>query len=223
MRFSATRSRHLSAGTWMVKAGLLAAWLAAGLATARGESPSWQPLFDGHTLGRWRSTPFGGEGEVVVADGCVRIGRGSELSGITWGDDFPTTDYEVSLEARRDDGFDFFCGLTFPVGEESCSFIVGGWGGTVVGLSSIDGRDASDNATTQSRSFADGRWYRVRVRVTAEAIDCFIDDEQVVDEPRAGRRFSVRDEVLPSRPLGIATYATTASLRGIRWRSVESP
>lgn len=189
----------------------------------RGAEPDWRPLFDGRGLGSWRSTPFGGEGEVTVAEGCIHIAPGSDLSGITWAAEFPARAYEVSLEARRDDGVDFFCGLTFPVGEESCSFIVGGWGGTVVGLSSIDGLDAAHNDTTQSRSFESGRWYRVRVKVSPERIACFIDDELVVDQPRAGRRFSVRDEMLPSRPLGIATYATAASLRDIRWRPLASP
>ena len=51
-------------------------------------------------------------------------------------------DYEVTLEGKRVAGDDFFCTTTFPVGESFCSFVVGGWHGTVVGLSSIDGMDA---------------------------------------------------------------------------------
>jgi hypothetical protein len=83
--------------------------------------------------------------------------------------------------------------------------------------------DASENETTRSQTFATGRWYRVLVRVTDDQIACFIDDEQVVDLERAGRRFSVRDSVLPSQPLGIATYATSASLRNLRWRPLRVP
>ena len=46
----------------------------------------------------------------------------------------------------------------------------------------------------------------------------------MVDQPLEGRRISVRNEVTPSQPLGIATYATTAELRNIRWRPVaEAP
>lgn len=204
-------------------------WLAAGIsATAvmhatRAEGPEWKTLFDGRELGRWRSTPFGGEGDVTVAEGQIQIAAGSDLSGITWSGEFPAADYELMLEARRDDGIDFFCGLTFPVGEAWCSLIVGGWGGTVVGLSSIDGFDAAHNQTTQSRSFETGRWYRVAVRVTAERIECMLDGETVVEQKRDGHDFSVRDEVLPSRPLGIATYATAASFRDIRWRPLPSP
>ena len=183
---------------------------------------AWRPLFDGTSLGKWRPTPFGGEGDVVVENGAIRIGMGADLSGITWSGDAPRQDYEISLDAQRADGNDFFCGLTFPVDDEPCSLIVGGWGGGVVGLSSVDGDDAAHNATTLYKEFKPRRWYAVRVRVTRDRIICFIDDEQVIDQPRKGHRFSVRNEVLASRPLGIATYATTALVKNIRWRPVAA-
>ena len=183
---------------------------------------TWRPLFDGKTLGKWRPTGFGGEGEVVVEDGAIRIGMGVDLSGITWSGEVPRQRYEISLDAQRADGNDFFCGLTFPVGEDPCSLIVGGWGGGVVGLSSIDGEDAAHNATTSFKEFKSGRWYAIRVRVSPERIQCFIDDEKVIDQPLEGRRLSIRDEVLPSRPLGIATYATTALVQNIRWRPLPA-
>ncbi len=189
---------------------------------ARGDD-GWKSLFDGESLGRWKRTSFGGEGEVRVDDGAIRIERGSDLSGVTWTGDVPRQDYEIELEAQRVEGNDFFCGLTFPVGEEPCSFIVGGWGGGVVGLSSIDGQDAAHNQTTTFREFQSGRWYTVRVRVTPERIGCWLDDEQVVDQKIAGRIVSIRNEVFPSKPLGIATYATVAKVRNIRWRPVDAP
>jgi len=192
-----------------------------GPAKAARSDDGWKGLFDGESLGRWKRTSFGGEGEVSVADGAIRIERGSDLSGITWTGDVPRQDYEIELEARRVEGNDFFCGLTFPVGDEPCSFIVGGWGGGVVGLSSIDGQDAAHNQTTTFREFETGRWYAVRVRVTPERIGCWLDDEQVVDQKIAGRIVSIRNEVFPSKPLGIATFATVAEVRNIRWRPVE--
>lgn len=181
----------------------------------------WQSVFDGKTLGQWKSTAFGGEGEVKVADGVIRIGMGADLSGITWQGPFPRDHYEISLEARRVDGLDFFCGLTFPVGKEPCSLILGGWGGGVVGLSSIDGADASENSTSQWIDFEQGRWYAVRVCVSGERIRCFLDGKQIIDEARDGREFSVRPEVILSAPLGIASYATTAELREIRYRRLD--
>lgn len=188
-------------------------------AADRAEPPAdWQPLFDGKELGHWKSTPFGGEGEVTAADGVLRIAMGADLSGVTWKGEFPRQNFEIALEARRVEGSDFFCGLTFPVGESSCSLIVGGWGGGVVGLSSIDGEDAANNATTKVVSFAEDRWYDIRVRVTPDRIVCLLDDERIIDQPLEGHELSVREEVVPSQPLGIATYATTAELRKIRWR-----
>jgi hypothetical protein len=196
---------------------------AAGSGTsAAAEADAWRSLFDGTSLGKWRPTGFGGEGEVVVEDGAIRIGMGADLSGITWSGEVPRQGYEISLDAQRADGNDFFCGLTFPVGEDPCSFIVGGWGGGVVGLSSIDGEDAAHNATTSFKEFKTGRWYAIRVRVSPERIVCFIDDAQVVDQPLKDRKLSIRDEVSSSKPLGIATYATTALLKNIRWRPLPA-
>lgn len=181
----------------------------------------WASLFDGQSLDGWQATAFGGEGEVSVDDGAIRMERGSELSGITWQGEFPHENYEITLEARRVEGHDFFCGLTFPVGEEPCSFIVGGWGGGVVGLSSIDGADAAHNDTTEWKEFETGRWYRITVQVSDEAIRCSIDDEQLVDQPRQGHEFSIRPEVFLSKPLGISCYGTVAAVRDLRYRLLE--
>jgi hypothetical protein len=127
-------------------------------------------------------------------------------------------DYEIELQAKRVSGGDFFCGLTFPVGAAYCSFIVGGWAGAVCGLSSLDGDDASENETTRVRDFEQNRWYTVRVRVTADRIQAWIDDEVFADVKTAGRRISIRPEVQDSRPLGIASWRTKAALRAIRLR-----
>jgi len=201
-------------------------WLAIAPAPSPAEDAAapgaWRPLFDGRGLGDWKPTPFGGEGEVTAADGVLRIRMGADLSGVTWQGPFPRQAYELELDARRVDGSDFFCGLTFPVGDDHCSLILGGWGGTVVGLSSIDGEDAANNPTTRLVAFEDRRWYAVRVRVTPERIACLLDGESIVDQPLEGHAVSVRVEVEPSQPLGIATYATTAEIRNIRWRPVAA-
>jgi len=199
-------------------------WCVAVRSSAAAESvpsdapPAWTSLFDGRTLGGWKSANFGGEGDVSVADKRILLDFGDSLTGIVYTRPFPKQDYEIRLEAMRVDGIDFFCGLTFPVAESHCSLIVGGWAGAVVGLSSIDGRDASENETTQYRKFDEGKWYRLRVRVTAERIQCWIDDQQVIDQDIRGRRISTRAEVEPSRPLGIAAWQTKAALRGIEFR-----
>jgi len=197
---------------------------AAGMAVGAmaGMAAEWTPLFDGESMGDWKSTPFGGEGNVAVVEGSLRINAGASLSGVTFGGDFPRQRYELALEARRVEGDDFFCGLTFPVGDDSCSLILGGWGGGVAGRSSIDGNDASANDTTQYREFVRGRGYDVVVRVTPERIEGPLDGEAIIDQPLEGRRISIRHEVEQSRPLGIATYGTTGEARNIRWRRLPA-
>src|SRR5438309_615977 len=112
----------------------------------QADKAGWRPLFDGKTLAGWKSANFGGEGEVEVKDGAIVIERGNNMTGITYDrKDFPRMDYEFTLEGKRVAGNDFFCTTTFPVADSYCSFVVGGWGGTVVGLSSLDSMDASEN------------------------------------------------------------------------------
>src|SRR5690606_25452467 len=106
-----------------------------------------QILFDGKTLAGWKVTDFAGHGEVHVKDGVLRIEMGAGLGGVTYTNPVPKLDYEVTLQARKIAGGDFFCGLTVPVRDSHCTLIVGGWGGGLVGISSIDGMDASENET----------------------------------------------------------------------------
>lgn len=197
-----------------------AAMILAGRGVARPFAQDWESLFDGATLGAWEQTSFGGEGPVRVRDGTIVLEFGDPLTGITWTGDLPRIDYEIALEAMRMAGTDFFCGLTFPVGETSCSLILGGWGGTTVGLSTIDGMDASQNETSQEIRFEDNRWYAVRVRVVTGRITAWLDEKPVVDVDTEGKRIGIRPEVDPSRPLGIASYRTRAALRAIRLRRV---
>ena len=179
-------------------------------------------LFDGKTLDGWKIANFGGEGEVRIEKGEIQLDIGNDMTGITYTKAIPTIDYELTLEAMRTAGGDFFCGLTFPIGKDPCSFIVGGWGGGVVGLSSVDDADASENETTSFHSFDDKKWYKIRVKVTKEKVECWIDKEQVVNLKHVGRRITIRSEVEPCKPLGIATWSTAAALRNIELRRLPA-
>lgn len=196
--------------------------------TAAKSATGERVLFDGRSLAGWKLSGFEGEGDVKVDPAfqgggpAIVIGKGVMLSGITWtrGGELPRTNYELSLEAMRVDGADFFCGLTFPVGKSACTFVVGGWSGMVVGISNIDGADASENETTTGMEFADRRWYRIRVRVTDTRIEAWINDEQKADVEWPGRKISLRPgEIQQSLPLGIASYMTTAAVRNIRLKT----
>jgi len=185
------------------------------------QTVKWRDLFDGRTLADWKVTNFGGEGDVSVKDNQIHMDFGSSLTGITYtGKALPRTNYEISLEAMKVDGVDFFCALTFPVEKSHCSFVVGGWAGAVVGLSSIDGKDASENKTTRYMNFDSERWYKIRVQVTPKNISAWIDEKQVVDQDIVGHKISLRGEVDLSTPLGIAAWETRSALRKIRIREL---
>lgn len=176
-------------------------------------------LFNGKDLSGWRATDFGGHGEIIVRNNEIKIGMGAELSGINWTNAaiLPKANYEIELDAMKLEGNDFFCGLTFPVNNSFCSLILGGWGGNVVGISSLDGADASENDTSTGLYFVRNRWYHVRVQVTPEKILAWVDDEKVVDVKIAGRKVSMRaGEIEQSVPLGIATWQTSSALKNIR-------
>lgn len=191
------------------------------------DAEGWKPLFDGKSLAGWKRTEFAGGGEVRVEPAfrggppAVVVDKGTLLSGFNWTGKVPRTSYEIALEAMKLDGSDFMLGLTFPVGESHASLILGGWGGRVVGISSIDEMDASENATTRAMAFDKDRWYRVRLRVTPEKIQAWLDDQPIVDQEIAGHRISLRPgEIVLSVPLGIATYQTSAAYRNIRLREL---
>jgi hypothetical protein len=173
-------------------------------------------LFDGKSLEGWEITNFGPQGPVYVSGNEIILGMGDGCTGITWKRAFPRTLYEVTLDAKRVAGNDFFCGITFPVGKSPCTLIVGGWGGATVGLSSIDGKDASENETTKIISFEKDRWYHIRLIVTDKFIKSWIDTVKVIDFPIGNRKLSIRPEVELSRPFGIASWTTTAAIRNIR-------
>ncbi|HEY2584197.1 MAG TPA: DUF1080 domain-containing protein [Tepidisphaeraceae bacterium] len=182
-----------------------------------------QSLFDGKTLGHWKSTEFGGEGEAKVENGQLLLTHGETLTGVTWQGAVPAKmNYEIELDAQRVDGSDFFCGLTFPFNATSASLILGGWGGGVCGISCIDDNDAARNDTTSVHAFKAGQWYHVRLRVTPERIEAWVDKEQIVDADVKGKKISVRGEVEASQPLGIATYQTTGAIKNIRLKKLEA-
>ncbi len=182
----------------------------------RRMQPSEISLFDGKTLGQWAITDFGGQGDVYVKDSSIYMEMGNDMTGINWTGPVVKMNYEISLEAKRVTGSDFFCGLTFPVGDNPCSLILGGWGGEVCGLSNLDYYDAANNETTRIIQFEQGRWYRVRLRVTPGKIEAWVDDEKIVDIETTDRKIDIRPEVDLSQPLGIATWQTAGAVRNIR-------
>lgn len=190
--------------------------------TTQPAAVKWRSLFDGKAMGDWKPSGFGGQGDPEVADGTIVLPSGETLTGVTWGGAaIPKTNYEISLEAKRVDGGDFFCGLTFPVADSHATLVLGGWGGTVCGISSLNGDDASANETTRNIRFEKGRWYRARVRVTPDKLRAWLDDETIVEVVTAEKQIDVRPDIAESKPLGITSFRTTAAVRDIKVRDLE--
>ena len=146
------------------------------------------------------------------------------MTGITWTGSFPHSNYEIRLEGARLEGDDFFASMTFPVGKSFCTWVTGGWGGDIVGLSNIDGWDASENETRAYFNFETERWYRFRLQVTDDRIRAWIDDQKITDVSIAGRSVDLRlGEISMSAPLGFASYGTTGGLRKIEYRLLQPP
>jgi hypothetical protein len=178
-------------------------------------------LFDGKSLADWEKVDIGGSGDVSLEDGEMIIAQGESVSGTVYkkAKDLPLQNYEISLETMRVEGADFFCGLTFPVGDlKTClTLVLGGWGGAVTGISSIDGMDASENSTSSYQRFADNTWYKVRLQVTPKDIHVWIDGKEVVNVEIEGRKLGVRPGPIESYlPLSFTTYQTRAAIKNVK-------
>lgn len=182
-------------------------------------------LFDGSSLDNWERTDFAGKGEVLIDEnGSMVLEMGAELSGVHWKGEkeLPKINYEVTLQAKRTMGSDFFCGLTFPFKESHATLVLGGWGGSLIGISSLDDFDASENETGDAYVFEDGKWYDVRLRVTEAKLQVWLNDKMVIDTDVEGRKVSMRfGEIEMSVPFGICTYATTGVIRDISIKNLK--
>lgn len=190
---------------------------------AKPKDPNLVTLFNGKDLGEWEKTQFGGEGDVFVnEDGNLEFDFGAIMTGVNWGGKVPAkSNYEITLEAMKLDGNDFFCALTFPVKESHATFVIGGWGGGIVGISCVDDLNASENETMNVEGFEDDVWYKIRVKVTDDKLEAWIDKDQLVDLDLKDRKISLLPgDVELCVPIGIASFVTRAQYRNIEWRNL---
>lgn len=238
MKLEMTQQRRCLAGWMLVCGGLLLGALPFVQAEDPGEKKSeekasqkadrekpaqmWKSLFDGESLKDWEETNYGTEGGVSVENKSLKLSFGEGCTGVNWKKEFPKVDYEVRLQAQRVEGGDFFCGIVFPVEDTHCSFVVGGWGGAVVGLSAVDGGYADSNPTTKFMTFKNGQWYDIRLRVTKTRVSAWIDDKPVVDLETTGHKLTLHPSVTKAKPFGLCSWMTTAALRKIELRTLTA-
>jgi Domain of Unknown Function (DUF1080) len=197
---------------WMLMCGLAVAGCGKQSEEYGGVEEEWMGL-----AGEWE----GISGGQVDAGESLRIGWGEALTTVRWKGEVPKPPFELELMAKRVDGTDFFCAVTFPARslEECVTLVVGGWGGGTVGISSIDGKDASENETTSQRSFDTDVWYKIRILVKGEKITAWIAGEKVVDVDTTGKKLSLREGAISEcAPFGLATWQTTGLIRNVQLR-----
>lgn len=190
---------------------------------ATQKDAGWKSVLPEKGLEGWEITDFGSQGKVRREKDLLILEMGDPLTGLNLKKlgDFPKENFEIELECKRVEGNDFLCGLTFPVADEFCSFIAGGWGGGLVGLSSVNGFDASENSTASHAVLDNNKWYNFKVSVTQEFVIAWIDDKEVIRQERENNEFSTRIEVFASQPLGLCVFQSTVEVRNFRWRPIK--
>ncbi len=213
--------------------GCPALWLCAMLLAGCGPSAPPPPrewaLLEGPLAALWQAAGIPDEGAVEVAENRLLLRDGQPMSGARFTGDWealglPWIQYALTFEARRVEGQDFFATCTFPAGapERCVSLVLGGWGGGLVGISSIDHFNASQNSTRGELPFENGRWYRVRIEVREDDLRVEIDDRPVVHVSIKGRHLSLYGgDIDRCAPLGFATWLTTGEVRAVRMERLK--
>lgn len=179
-------------------------------------------LLSATEINHWKSADMPDTGKAEARDGEAIMEPGGPMTGLRYGNwqtgGLPVCDYTVSYEAMRVEGGDFFAAITFPVRSiETCAtLIVGGWGGGLVGISSIDGDDASNNSTRSEQRFENGKWYRLKLEVRDEEIKTWIDDRLVINTSIKARTIGLRPGYIENcAPFGLAAYGSTGRVRNL--------
>lgn len=190
---------------------------------SRSKTPLPAELLPGH-MQRWEPINFGGEGDAFFKDGALNLDYGSPLTGVKYKGDLADLlgesidHYAITLQAQRVEGTDLFLGLTFPVGKDGhVSLVLGGWGGAITGLSNLDDLNASENKTTQYHAFEDKQWYKVKILVTPQKIQCWLDEKRIVDVQRADHtKYDTHGAVIDTKPLGLFSYGTWGRVKELK-------
>ena len=193
---------------------------------ADDEKYEWTNLFDGKSLENWIDNGDAGDDVVEIKDGDLVLGMGPTTTSIHFDEDnskikLPRKNYEIEYVSRRVSGTDFFSALTFPIGENYVTFVNGGWGGCVAGMSSIDDMDASENSSSSFYNFKTGQWYRFRVQVTLRTVRVWVNDEKIIDYVVEGHSLKTRFEGSRCQPLGFASWVSDGRIKVVRMRALS--
>ena len=199
-----------------------AAWLCLFFVlTHCGPAPrtEWKLLSD-EFASAWQASGILEEGKVLIQGGEITLHAGQPMTGArfdAWKSaEIPLSRYTIEYEAMRVEGNDFFGTVTFPVNDSHVSLVIGGWGGTLVGISSIDDMDASENSTCGNAWFENHRWHKARIEVRDDELRAWINDKLFVNTSTKGRKLGLRSgDIEKCTPFGFASYATQSRIRNV--------
>jgi hypothetical protein len=199
-----------------------AAWLCLFFILAQCGPPprgEWRLLSE-EFAASWKAAGTPDEGGVSIKDGEITLQAGQPMTGAcfaAWNTaKLPRMRYAIEFKTMRVEGNDFFGTVTFPVDDTHVSLVIGGWGGTLVGISSIDDMDASENGTTGNAYFKNNVWHKVRIEVRDDDLRAWINNKLFVNVSTQGHKLGLRPgDIEKCVPFGFASYATQARVRGV--------
>ena len=169
----------------------------------------------------WQPAPYN-LGQFTITNDTLFIAPAERgLSGVMWTGKVPAVNYQLTCRAMRTEGTDFFAGITFPVKNTWCTWIIGGWDGTVVGLSNIDWSPASENITTCHKNFNNHQGYDLELTVTDHLITARIDNELMFELDYTGHTLSLHNLMENGQGLGLATWKTGAAYTNLNLRGLS--
>lgn len=213
----------------MKSLSVVAAWAVLSCVSGWAQDKPLTPLAGSDLAANWRVIDeMKDHGLVTLSDGVLRLGEGKPMTGVayTGKDPIPLKDYEVSFQARRVEGEDFFAALTFPVRDKdtAATWVLGGWSGKCVGISCLQFQAADENETTNWIEFETGRWYAFRLQVRENRLTGFIDDKQIFDADTEGKKITMRfGDIEFCRPLGFASYGTVGEVKNLKIARLPTP
>jgi len=196
---------------------------------------NWVCLFDGKSLTGWLPLELGGSGPVEFQEDfktegqtntvpAILINRGDMVSGMAWTNGPARMNFEIEWEAMRVNGNDFFAAMSFPVKDSYVTFIPSGWGGSVAGISSVNGHDASENETASYLPLKDQTWHKFKIRVTEKKIEAWANEKQIVDLNTLDKTLDLRSgspSEIKRYGLVCTSYRSTGAIKDIRMRKLK--
>ena len=156
----------------------------------------------------------GGEGDWSIEDGEVVQSALIPDVYFSFGD-ASWKDYEITLEARKERGNEGFMVMFRARTSRNFYWVnLGGWGNTRHAIEKQVGNRRVAISPNRDGRIESDRWYKIRVRVEGNHIQCWLDEEQMID---------MRDDAEPflSGMVGLATYGTHSRYRNLKVTSLD--